>query len=149
MLPHKLSNKLLNLLLNLYSPCISMEPFTLATSCSTCVRECCWNRSHWTLVEQQVATHFRANDVICSLLLRATQTCRRTCGQCERTRQQVEPQVRPLVSESFHTSNKLSNLCGNMCGNMWPVWKHYKMQSLDAWTLLKVAELMSYAAGDR
>jgi len=73
----------------------------------------------------KLPTHFRANDVICSLLLRATQTCRRTCGQCERTRQQVEPQVRPLVSESFHTSNKLSNLCGNMCGNMWPVWKHY------------------------
>ena len=85
--------------------------------------------SHWPHVATQVATHFRANDVICSLLLRATQTCRHRCGQCERTRQQVEPQVRPLVFESFHTSNKLSNLCGNMCGNMWPVWKHYKAQT--------------------
>jgi len=33
----------------------------------------------------KLPTHFRANDVICSLLLRATQTCRRTCGQCEST----------------------------------------------------------------
>ena len=37
------------------SPCISMEPFTLATSCSTYVRECCWNRSHWPHVATQVA----------------------------------------------------------------------------------------------
>ena len=53
-----LLNKFSNKLLNLYSPCISTEPFKLATSwatcCLTCVWECCWNRSHWTQVEQQV-----------------------------------------------------------------------------------------------
>jgi len=119
----------MNLLLNLYSPCISTEPFTLATSwatcCWTCVRECCWNRSHWTQVEQQVVTHFRANDVICSLLLRATQTCCRTCGQCERTRTHIEQQVGQLVSESFHTGHMCGSLLPNLFGNMWPVWKHY------------------------
>ena len=41
--------------------------------------------SHWPHVATQVADTFSANDVICSLLLRATQTCRRTCGQCEST----------------------------------------------------------------
>ena len=35
-----------------------MEPFTLATSCSTCVRECCWNRLHQPHVATQVADTF-------------------------------------------------------------------------------------------
>jgi len=63
-------------------------------------------------------THFRANDVICSLVLRATQTCCHTCGQCERTRTQVEQQVRQLVSESFHTGHMCGNLLPNLFGNM-------------------------------
>jgi len=37
------------------------------------------------LLSNKLPTHFRANDVICSLLLCATQTCCHTCGQCEST----------------------------------------------------------------
>ena len=83
------------------SPCISMEPFTLAT----CRHISCLRTS-----------------VPCARGRRCTQSCRRTCRQCERTRQQVER----LVSVSFHTGDMCGNLCGNMCGNMWPVRKHYK-----------------------
>ena len=48
---HMLLNKFGNKLLNLYSPCISTEPFTLATSSATCVRVL----SHWPHVRQFVA----------------------------------------------------------------------------------------------
>ena len=64
--------------------------------------------SHWPHVEQQVATHFPANDVICSLLLRATQTCCRTCGQCEST----ITRVRIAFSRASHSRADHSDHAG-------------------------------------
>ena len=88
MLLNKFSNKLLKLLLNLYSPCCSTEPFTLATSSATCCWTCvlclrmcpCFSTGPFTL-----DTSSATSSATCC------RTCSATCGQCEST-------IRCLVS---------------------------------------------------
>jgi len=92
MLLNKFSNKLLNLLLNLYSPCCLTEPFTLATSSATCCDTfSCTRQFHSPEVAADPRYQPGHADLLPHMWLvwkysaTSCRTCSATCGQCEST----------------------------------------------------------------